>query len=188
MNHYYPNDLIKKLHEREAQTSITSSALRNQGPSGTIKIVRTYLTQNIDLSEFFSALVSPIIFQEYLDEKTISLKATLPRRGELSMWGAARKSLNLFFRSLVYNKIIFDHYSSDQDPLTYDRLIAPLEIPLDSHSAAGLKELYPELTKWTGIVNLTPEISHKYQGKAQELAAQTGYARIHLDMEFWRQI
>lgn len=54
--------------------------------------------------------------------------------------------------------------------------------------ASGLKNNNSNLDKWVSIKSLTKQISDKYQNAAKEIADKKGILRIHLDLEYWRQI
>jgi hypothetical protein len=188
MRSNYSKPLLAAFHERLAETSITSSALRNQGPPKTIAKARQYMINEVKLPQFFKALRSRDRYEAFLDLHTDALQRALGKRESGSTWGAARKALNLFFRAVVYNKVLIDHYTAELRSTDYDTFISPLEVPLDRDSADGLKSRNNQLRRMKGIVHLTPDLSQRYQETAQLIADEKGYARVHLDMEYWRKM
>jgi len=178
-----------RLQRRIAQTAVGASAIRNQGKKGDfglIKSCRDYFEHELDIEEFFSLLSSEILFKEFLDRHTFALTDKFPETAR--SWGAARKGLNLFFRDLTYNKYIADKYNLPVDFNENNEKLKHLEVPLDKDVALGLHAYFTgQLPKWTGIKHLQPQDSEIYQEKAQELAIRKDIARIHLDLEFWRE-
>ncbi len=100
-------------------------------------------------------------------------------------WGAARKGLNLFFRDVIYNYYLRQKLDINDNSHVH---LQNLEVPLDKDVALGLKNNKSNLDKWVSIKSLTKEISDKYQNAAKEIAVEKGVLRIHLDLEYWRQI
>lgn len=126
-------------------------------------------------------------YTRFLDKHTDALRSRLTVRANGNMWGPSRKALNLFFRAIVYDKILCDHFKVPRNPKVYDALIAPMEIPLDKDAAKGIRgDFQGSLPRWHGIIHLTPEISEEYQQAALEIAMNERTARVHLDMRYWR--
>jgi hypothetical protein len=98
-------------------------------------------------------------------------------------WGAARKALNLFLRDVLYNHYLSQHFR-------FRRIEKWLEVPLDSYTAKGIREKYgsKKLPPWKGIKYLTPEVSQAYQDAATKLASDSKFARVHLDVLYWRGV
>jgi hypothetical protein len=97
-------------------------------------------------------------------------------------WGTARKALNLFLRDVLYNRYLYEEHRFFQE------LEPLLELPLDSDAAQGLRQ-EPEgqqLEKWPKLKCLTVIISDEYQDVAQHVAVRLGFARVHLDLRYWR--
>lgn len=150
------------------------------GPPGTIGRVRSFL-QQIALEDF--VVDDAGVFRKQLDSQTASLQ---DRAGVA--WGAARKFLNIFLRDALYNRWMCAEFDLGQ-------IEHWLELPLDSHTAKGLRQAakdYPEIAQqlklWPGVVNLTPELSNQYQRVASGVAALKQLARVHLDILYWRQM
>lgn len=66
-----------------------------------------------------------------------------------------------------------------------------MEVPLDSHVAAGLKQdaLAAKLDqippRWKTVIGLTPELSDRWQSLAQAIAEKGRIHRVHLDVRYW---
>jgi hypothetical protein len=147
------------------------------GPKGTIKSAREYLA-GLDLATFEKKTESD--FLAALDEATLRFTEYLPRGGR--HWGAARKFLNIFLRSAVYNRFLCEHYN-------LYRIEPWLEVPLDSQVA---KELHNEeggklLPQWNTVIGLKKETSQRYQNFAAEVAKRKKTYRVHLDVLYWRR-
>jgi hypothetical protein len=178
----YGDEFVKLMKRKMSQTSIGASALRNQGAKGLIKISRYYFENEIILEEFKENLYSNSYIQ-YLDNKTDDLLKLFPEKGK--SWGAARKGLNLFFRDVIYNYYLRQQLNINDNSHVH---LQNLEVPLDKDVASGLKNNNSNLDKWVSIKSLTKQISDKYQNAAKEIADKKGILRIHLDLEYWRQI
>ena len=183
----YSKTFLQSLHRRLAEISVTSSSLRNQGNAGLIAASRNYLYNNISLDEFFRSLAHERSCRKFLDRHTVLLDKHLPGGGRFKRWGAARKILNLFFRELVYNKILCDEYGVPRRPSDYNRILLYLEVPLDKDVATGiLRNSTMPLPQWIGVKYLLPEVSKEYQDAANLIAESQGIPRIHLDLDYWR--
>ena len=69
-----------------------------------------------------------------------------------SVWGFARKGLNIFLRDCFYNRYIHDHYGL--------QAIEPfLEVPLDGRVMEKIRRCAGISNKSTAIKNLNPSIS-----------------------------
>lgn len=167
---------------RTAHTAIGPSTARNMGGKGMIAAARKHL-QAIDL-ELFADIDSRALFDRKLDELTDDLQQQVTGH-----WGSARKFLNIYLRDVLYNRWLSGHYQmSKTEPW--------LELPLDSHTATALLQTQSTgqvhgldpLPKWQSVIGLTGEASRQYQAVAQALADKKGIARVHLDIEFWRQL
>jgi hypothetical protein len=92
----------------------------------------------------------------------------------------ARKALNLFMRSALYNHYLREAYR-------LQRVEAFLELPLDGIVARHIRGVVPSagLPYWKSMRALTPELSDQYQAVASELAERRGVARVHLDAYIW---
>ena len=181
-------DFYKQLYRRIAQIAVGASAIRNQGKKGDkglIKSCRDYFENEIDLTEFFNSLSSNEAYKTFLTTHTNDLANLFPLTAR--SWGAARKGLNLFLRDLTYNKYFADKFDLPTDFDQNNDKLKNLEVPLDKDVAKGLRKHYKrQLPKWNGIKHLTPDSSDEYQAKAMELASEKNIARVHLDLEFWR--
>lgn len=176
-------ELIKNIEWRISQTSVGPSTVRNQGSKGVVKNCRKYLS-DIKSEEFFNSLRNKE-FSDFLNFHTERLITDLPTNAQ--RWGIARKVLNIYFRGLIYNKFICDHYGSDLNNLKRSDILSQMEVPLDSYSAKELRKKFPDLPKWTTIKELTPEKSELFQLKAKEYGKEEEIAPVHLDLIFWRQ-
>jgi hypothetical protein len=177
-------EFLSKIKRRLSQIAIGAPALRNQGAPGIVLTARSYC-EALELDDFFKALPSEKEYLVYLDRHTIQLSGRFSVQGN---WGAARKALNLFFRELVYNKFIADHYRLPTSLPAFNHQIQYLEVPLDLDVATGIFEnSNPKPPKWDRIKRLNKEISAHYQQMASTIAAREGIAKIHLDLEYWRK-
>jgi hypothetical protein len=171
-------NFINGLQTRTAMLAIGRSTLRNQGAAGMVDHARRHLS-HINLREFSTQ--TPENFLKILDQQTIALKEGFPGNGR-GNWGAARKSLNIFLRDVVYSRHLCNKFELAQ--------IEPwLEVPLDSHVYAGLRAESNEhnsILRWPGVRNLTNEFSTALQDIAKTVAEGRGISRVHLDIFYWR--
>ncbi len=102
-------------------------------------------------------------FRKWLDRQTHRLRHKLPSCDK--PWGIARKSLNLFLRSCVYN-----HHLRQAHGLAVLELL--LEVPLDSVVATALKRDAGRgvLPRWPGLKRLQYKDSRKFQKHATMMA------------------
>lgn len=190
--------LLQKMQDRLAEISVSGSTLRNQGAARMVATAREFLKQ-IDLQAFKECIADKQSFNQFLDNRTEDLVTEFKKLegfkpNEGKGFGAARKSLNLFFREVVYNTFLAERLNLPMNLEHYNQAIQFLEIPLDKDAADGIYEkckLYkieakglPE--KWPRIIHLTPEISKTFQEAALEIAKKEKTARVHLDLIFWR--
>jgi len=168
---------LELLQKRIGSTSVGASTARGMGPPGTIQEARRFL-QSLDLNRFVKRNESD--FKVVLDDVTLELKRALPKSAR--NWGSARKFLNIFLRSCVYNKYLCQAYRLKK--------IEPwLEVPIDSHVAKGLKGegARGQLPRWKTVIGLTREENAAYQEFATYVAANDGVLRVHLDLKYWRR-
>ncbi len=164
-------ETVKKMVAREA---VGVTAMRGQA-KGTLKAVHGYLDA-IDLSSINVKNENDYI--RWLDGHTCQLLEILP--GRLKPWGAARKALNLFMRTALYNRYLNDEFK-------LERVEKRMEIPLDSAVAKGLKKEGSHLPQWPGLRRLTRDVSDQFQSVAQSVAARRKIATVHLDMYLWME-
>lgn len=169
---------IKLIQKREANISIGPSTLRGQGPAGTIKGAREFLSQ-LDLKEF-EEIFSEEQFDKRLGENTKKLMGQFPE-GAKKNFGAARKALNIFLEHAFYNRFLSEKYN-------LHKLESFLELPLDNNNAKILRKRAGKnkLPRFRGIKYLESETHEKYQEYAKKLAKSEGIPRIYLDLKFWR--
>jgi hypothetical protein len=173
-------DFIKRVQDYVAETSVGTSALRNQGAKGMIGIAREYL-KKITLKDFDTA--DEVKFRAPLDKHTERLRKRFPDPAQ--HWGAARKALNRFLMDACHNRHLFRHYGLGV-------IEHWLEVPLDSHVAKHVAKTISgkrgaiRLPRWTSIKSLKPCDSDTYQNVAKAAAARRGIARVHLDLSWWR--
>lgn len=170
-------EFLHRLQARTAQLSIARSTLRNQGQAGMVESARKYLT-TMDLCKVRAS--SRAKFDSVLDAHTLSLMQCFPVGGRTN-WGAARKSLNIFLRDVVYNRFLCTHFR-------LSRLEPWLELPLDSYSYDGIAREAENgaIPNWPRIKHLSPKISATLQASASEIALRLGVPRVHLDVMFCR--
>jgi hypothetical protein len=96
-------------------------------------------------------------------------------------WGLARKGLNIFLRECLYTVYICNEYSLSCAETSF-------EIPLDSITGKALyRESGKKLPRWKTVRGLDPDLSDRFQAFAAQLGTARGYARVHLDAEWWGQ-
>lgn len=178
-------DFFKLIIRRLSQVSVGASALRNQGGKGIIKKARDYFEHSIEIDDLIKNLDDEKKFKTYLNIHTKQLSRKFSSTDE--NWGAARKALNLFFREIVYNTFVTEHYNLPTDFTKFNIKIKYLEVPLDKYVASAIyNENENHLPKWKSIKSLKITHSDQYQLEAMEIAKKRKIARVHLDLEFWR--
>lgn len=170
-------DLINRLRVRTAFLAIGRSTLRNQGAPGMVAEARQFLSE-VDLRLF--AVDNEKEFLALLDKHTALLASRFPHGGQ-GNWGAARKSINIFLRDVLYCRPLCEHYK-----LT--NIEKWLEVPLDSNVHDGLlNDTSNAIARWPGVKRLTPTISAQLQVAAYNVAKYLGVSRVHLDVRYWRK-
>ena len=142
-----------------------------------IAAARDYLA-TVDVASFRRA--TPEDFRRTLDQVTREFVDCMPRGAK--HWGAMRKFLNIFLRNVFYNRYLFTHFELDE--------IEPwLEVPLDSHVAGALSEEAEgrDLPRWRTVIGLDEATHERFQAVADRVAAREGFARVHLDLLYWRR-
>ena len=163
-----------QLHQhrlRVAELSVGASAVRGM-PRGTVAAARNALKRT-------RLTAIPIAererFRSWLDQQTRRVSAALPEPS----WGVARKLLNIFLRSCVYDTALRTGYG-----------LAPvepwLEVPLDQQVAAGIRSCSGENLPRFANKRLERSVSVEYQEVARRLAQRAGTHRIHLESCWWR--
>ena len=168
--------LLQLLQRRVASIAVGPSTARRMGPPGTIDAARSFLAA-MDLSAL--SRVRPPDYPATLDRLTNDFVIALPDGARF--WGAARKFLNIFVRDVFYTRQLCSAW-----PLHH--LEDSLEVPLDSHVALALRA-EPEgetLPRWQTIIGLQASVSARYQDVASAVARRHGFARVHLDLLYWR--
>ena len=156
--------------------------VRNMVPGGgTLKIIREFLKQQIDLDEMSKK--QPAKFPELLNQLTEQLRKKMPKGAR--HWGVARKCLNLFF------------------PRRHLQFLSPkgiqsceveefLEVPLDSYVGHALRRKArkegKDVPPWRTVKGLTPDANAKFQAFALEIAKRKRTKRVHLDVMLWRAL
>jgi len=171
-----PKKLIRTIQRFEAANCIGPSTLRGQGP-GVMHATRKYLAK-LRLGRIPKH--DERRFQAWLDRHTERLLDSLPICNR--PWGAARKALNLFLRSAVYNHYIRRAYGLSST-------VPSLEIPVDSIVAKGLRKKAPGregLPRWRGLKHLEREEHILFQECADRLAQKKRLpTRVFLDHYLW---
>lgn len=165
------------MQDYVAELCITPASLRNQGAEGVVQVGRDYM-KRLPLRTLAGA--PPAKFEKLLNSHTEALRKEFPAKAQA--WGAARKALNVFLRSAVFNRHLSEIYSLPAlEPL--------LEIPLDQQTFDFLKlhDGGKVLPSWKGIKGLGSDESRMYQEFAGRLAAELGISRIHLELLCWRK-
>ena len=168
-------EFCKSIQRLESFIAIGASTVRNQGAPGVVEAARNFLSE-MDLSPF--GTTNQDDFAATLERETKALQKALPKPA--ASWGLARKALNVFLRNCLYN-----HYLRREFRLNRAELL--FELPLDSLAVKALKREFKRrsLPTWRGIKGLSSCDSEKFQEYASRLASSRGYARVHLDAEFF---
>lgn len=166
---------IDSIHRYIAYVSVGASTVRGLRTKGVVAAARNGL-RSVDLSPYATKSASD--FLDVLDADTNSVRLALPRG--VRFWGVARKVLNIFLRGALYNTYLNRHYKLSMADAFF-------EIPLDSLSAAGIRDRVDANSrpKWVGVKYVTPEINATFQNLASEIATKENTLRVHLDAEFW---
>jgi len=120
---------------------VAASTVRGLRTKGVVAAAREAL-HNVDLKPYGVATADS--FRSRLDADTENVRLALPDGTQF--WGVARKVLSIFLRGALYNTYLTAHFGlSDLD--------ACYEIPLDSLSAAGIRDNTSErpLPRWVGV-------------------------------------
>jgi hypothetical protein len=169
------SELLEWIRGFVAADAIGVTSLRGQRKR-TRKAVLEFL-EGMPLSKI--ARRSREAFREWLDKQTERLRRQLP--GRPGPWGVARKALNLYLRSCVYN-----HFLRKAHRLV---VIEPwLEVPLDSIVANSIREQAEDgtLPRWPGLKHLTPRGSRRFQEEGAALAKGMRVpALVFLDNVLW---
>ena len=158
-----------------AVQAVGTSAVRGQR-SGTLGAIHAYLGR-LRLDPL--AGMDRIDYTRWLDVHTVRLQKKL--RGRQMPWGIARKAMNLFMRSCLYNT-----YLSRAFHLA--RVQRHMEIPLDGAVARGLKRRAGrgKLPQWPGLSWLKADVSLQYQDQATTCVRSLGLpGRVFLDNYLW---
>lgn len=167
-------DLLRSIQHYTARAAITSYSMRGAGSAGVVRSAREFLAE-LDLRPFGTS--SRPKFLSRLDRTTKELTLALPKGAQ--RWGLARKGLNIFLRGCLYTTYLRDEYTL---ALAEDYF----EVPLDSITGQRLvTESRGALTPWKTVRGLRPKTSADYQAVAATLAAEKGFARVHLDAVWW---
>ncbi|MBM4019941.1 MAG: hypothetical protein FJ288_16740 [Planctomycetes bacterium] len=172
-----PNKKFLAMIQRfTAVQAVGPSAVRGQARN-TLRTIQEYLGQ-LKLKRLPNA--GACDYARWLDAQTRRLQACCNG----TAWGVARKAMNLFMRSCLYNT-----YLSRMFHLA--RIQRYMEIPLDSVVAKGLKKEAKiagrePLPRWKGLTGLGPEESQQFQNDANECARCVGLrCRVFLDNYLW---
>jgi hypothetical protein len=86
------------------------------------------------------------------------------------------KVLNIFLRDCFYTEGLRAVFNLDKAEDLF-------ELPLDSITADSLHKKHrgEPLQRWTGVINVDPQLNDKYQKAALAYALRRGIARVHLD-------
>lgn len=162
---------LKQRRLRIAELSVGASAVRGM-PKGTVSAARNAL-KSIRLVTISKTNRSDFI--KNLNYLTYRLSKALPEQS----WGIARKVLNIFIRSCVYDCGLRSAYN-------LGRIEPWLEVPLDQQVASGIRMCSGEdLPKFRNKY-LDSRTSALYQDAARRIARRIGTAPIHLESCWWR--
>ena len=173
MNEY----LLRRLRWRTAELSVGPSTVRGAGARGVVRAARKAL-KLVRLRRF--ATGSRTEFLAALETETKRIRRVLPRGTR--HWGIARKVVNIFLRQAAHNVYLSARFG-------LRRVERWLELPLDSHVAAGIYRARPtlELPRWRTIKGLTPDDSELFQAAGRKIARDKRVIPIHLEYLWWRE-
>lgn len=174
---------VDQVRWHTAQTSVGPSTLRNTGAKGTVAAARhgLYLVKLERLADAADAAD----FAGQLSYYTERVRRRLPVPAR--RWGSARKALDIYLRSVLYNAYLTTEYN-------FTRVEQWLEIPLDSFTVRGLSRDYKKLRtsnklpRFPGVAAADFRVYAAYQEAATKVAAELydGISRVHLDIYYWR--
>ena len=175
------DELFEKVRWHAAQTSVGPSTLRTP-VSGTVAVARKGLF-GVRLDRLADASDAGAFARE-LNHQTRRIRGRLPNGAR--RWGSARKVLNIYLRSVLYNAYLSAAYS-------FGRVEDWLELPLDSYTVKWLRKEYRDLCgeklpHFPGVAAADFRVYAAYQDAAAEVAAEMydGISRVHLDVYYWR--
>jgi len=168
---------LRLLRYRIAELSIGASTLRRQGAKRVVEKARAYL-KRIRLRKY--SVNSRSDFLAVLNAETNRLRRYLPYRAR--NWGAARKALNIFLCSTVYNRHLCGTYR-------LAKIERFLEVPLDSYVGKALRRSSEgaSLPRWRSVKGLTKRLSDQYQTVARQIARRKKMLPVHLDLHYFRR-
>ena len=158
--------------------AVSPSSVRGQ-PEKTLEKIHGYLGR-LRLGRL--AGKDSVHYHRWLEARTRQLQKKLG--GRKKQWGVARKAMNLFMRSCLYNTCLSREFHLTQ-------VQRYMEIPLDSAVARGLKEESKkegqvEFPLWQGLIGLDLELSCEFQQAAEKRARKVGLpGRVFLDNYLW---
>jgi len=170
-------DLLHAIQRYTARAAIGSSSMRGAGSAGVVRAAQNFLGA-MPLQPFGTPNRSTFLTR--LDSATDNLKRALPKGAQ--RWGLARKGLNIFLRNCLYTTYLRDEYELARAETFF-------EVPLDSITGTRLASSSGgTLSRWKTVRGLNPRISAEYQAVAAGLAAEKGFARVHLDAMWWGEL
>lgn len=166
------NKFLADLQQFLARYSTTGTFGRIGGNQ---EAARKYLA-TLDMRRFSN--VDGGNFAGILDETTDELEEALAK----SIWGFARKGLNIFLRDCFYNRYIYDYYGLEAlGPL--------LEVPLDNYVAKRIRKEIRRREgvslRWQSITKLDRRTSGALQEAAGRIAVREQRLRVDLDLKWW---
>jgi hypothetical protein len=156
---------------RLAELSVGGTTVRGM-PTGTTKAARSSLRRT---RLYTLPTTSRSSFVAWLDQQTRRIAKSLPEPS----WGVARKVLNIFIRSCVYDAPIRAHFH-------LAAVESWLEVPLDQGVGAGIRACSGEDLPRFANKHLTPSVNAGYQAAARRIARRAGTKPIHLESCWWR--
>ncbi len=176
-NHSNKTNLVESIIERAVKYSIGPTTLRGQGIGVYKKSIETII--NIAKSPNFKTAITEIDsddkFQNFLNKETNKLKNKYLGYAK-GNYGAARKSWNLFFEQLYFDRILYEYFN-------IKKIEHYLEFPLDSKAADFINN--SNKIEWKGIKHLDHNTSNKFQKAASEIAKNENIKRVELDLISW---
>ena len=167
---------LASVRKFTAIQAVGASAVRGQ-PAGTLGKIHAYLGRlrldrlsGMDCTEY----------TRWLNAHTRNLQKK-KLRGRKVPWGIARKAMNLFMRSCLYNTYLCRKFH-------FARVQRHMEIPLDGTVARGLKKEAGrgKLPPWPRLIRLKSGVSEQFQDYADKHARRVGLpGRVFLDNDLW---
>ena len=163
------NEFIPDMQKFVVRQSVGASAMRGQGTNVLLNVHQFLDVLSLGTLKARSRDEYLVWLDQYTNDLLKSAKT----------WGAARKALNLFMRSALYNCYLKRKYGLGR----FERW---MEIPLDGIVVTKLRRLFfNQLPVWRGVKYLKRKDSDSFQRAASCLAIDNQITTVHQDIFLW---